>query len=160
MAGERHIEAMRDARQDGRSMGDGLSSGDTRRSRDRRARRRVRRRRVFALLVFIVLLVVAGLLFGKVFGGDDGGSGSDFAGAWQKGNGQTLEISQAKSGGYQIVVGGGHSVTKATLSDGVLSAPNMLGVQGLTVTFTLKEGGSVLVETFSNGSSDDLVRAE
>jgi hypothetical protein len=158
MAAEHHIEAMRDTRRDGRSMGDDFASGDARRSRERRARRR--RRRVFALLVFIVLLVVAGLLFGKVFGGEDGGSGGDFVGTWQKGNGQTLEIGQAKSGGYQIVVGGGHTVTKATLSDGVLSAPNMLGVQGLTVTFTLKEGGSVLVETFSNGSSDDLERAE
>lgn len=160
MVAERHIEAMRDERQGAGPADDGLSSGAGRRTRDRRARQAVRSRRVVVLLVFIVLVAGVVLTLGKVLGGDKSGSGGDFAGTWQKSNGQSLTISQTKSGGYQIVVGGGKSVTKATLRDGVLSAPNMLGVQGLTVTLTLKKGGSVLVETFSNGTSDDLVRAK
>lgn len=160
MGHERHIEAMRDARRGGSPGGDGLSPGHSRRSRDARLRRKSRRRRGFALLTFVLLLVAAGLLLGKVLGGGDGPGGGDFTGTWKKSNGQTLTISQAKSGGYQIVVGGGHTVTRATLADGVLTAPNALGIQGMTLTFTLKDDGGVLVETFANGSTDDLVRAE
>jgi hypothetical protein len=161
MGHEPPIEAMRDARRDAGSGGMGSSSARPARRRDSRAQRRVRRRRALALVALIALLAVGGVVLVSLLAGDDGGgSGGDFAGTWAKTNGQTLTIKESGSASYEIVVGGGHTVTPATLSGGVLTAANALGVQGMTLTFTLKDDGRVLVETFANGSADELTRAE
>lgn len=176
MGHERNIEAMRDARR-------GLPSDGVRRAdRHRRGRRRSRWRRLLrAIVVLLFLLVIAIAAVAIVANLTGGGEGGGFAGTWKKsGPGTELVIKDVGDDKYTIAVslgsasaagGDGASpspaagarsgrVSKATLDGDVLTAKNMLGVPGLTVTFTLEDDGAVLVETFPNGSQDRLERVD
>lgn len=167
MGHERHIEAMRDARH-------GLPPDGVRRA-DRRPRRRSRGRRLLrALLLLAVLTAIVVAAVAAVAALTGGGQGGGFSGTWEKsGPGTQLVIEETGDDAYTIAVslgdiGGGDGdaaptprrVSKATLDGEVLTAVDMLGVPGLTVTFTLDDDGAVLVETFPNGSQDRLERVE
>jgi hypothetical protein len=173
MGHERNIEAMRDARH-------GLPSGGGRRADRKRGRGRrpagARRRRILALVILLVAVAAVVALVVHFTAGS--GAGGGFAGTWRKSTpGTQLVIKEAGDGQYTIAVAlkpspggsGGTSaakdtrdprVSKATLDNGVLTATDMLGVQGLTVTFTLEDDGAILVESFPSGPPDRLERVD
>ena len=148
MGHQRGIEAIRETRPDLPSSG----------RRPRRRRRHLWRRR---LIAFFLLLVAAAVVVAVVAWLTGGGSGGgDFAGTWQKrGSSGRVVIEQVEGDTYQVSVPGGKTKNRATLKGGVLTAESVLGIKDLTLTFTLEEDGSVLVETFPNGSQDKLDRA-
>lgn len=176
MGHERSIEPMRDARRTGLPP-DGVRRADRRSVRRRRSRGRRLRRLGFGVVFVLLALVVAAVVVALVSGDDPGGG---FAGTWKKsGPGTQLVIDEVGDRKFTISVAmigsadGGADVSgtgspgasasrlsKATLRGDVLTAKDMLGVKGLTVTFTLDDGGAVLVETFPNGSVDRLERVE
>jgi hypothetical protein len=175
MGHERNIEAMRDARHTMSSDRGGRA--DRRVSRGRRRRGSTVRRLIVVIVVLLCAVAVGALVLH--FTGESG-KGGGFAGTWKKGTpGTQLIIKEVGDGDYTVAVslgtkasaatdgekpveGNGREsrVSKAKLEGGVLTATDMLGVQGLTVTFMLEDGGAVLVQTFPNGSVDRLERVE
>jgi hypothetical protein len=158
------------------------SDGVRRADRHRRGRRPSRGRRMlraFVVILFLLVIAIAAVaVVAKLTGGAEGGG---FAGTWKKsGPGTELVIKDAGDGKYTIAVSLGSATTaggdgaspspaasarsgrtsKATLDGDVLTAENMLGVAGLTVTFELDDDGAVLVQTFPNGSQDRLERVD
>jgi len=138
------------------------SGGEYRRSRGRRRRSgKIWRRRLLALVLF--LLLVLAILFVVARARDCGGaSGGDFAGTWQKrGTAQQIKITALDDPGhFSVVAKGGHTAMAGELDGDVLKVPSALGVKGLDLSFTLKDGGTILVERFPNGSEDELTRVK
>jgi hypothetical protein len=154
MGHERGIEAMREA-----SWRERESGGVPPRRRKRRNKGAIWRRRILALVLLVVLLLAVLFVVARVrdCGGSGGGS---WAGTWQKANGEQVIIAKGEGvDGYTVQFRAGGPVSSGQVRDDILYVPHALGVKGLDLRFTLKDDGAVLVETFSNGSTDELKRA-
>lgn len=154
MGHDRGIEAMRQA-----SWREHEGGGVPPRRRKRRNKGAIWRRRILALVLLALLLLAVLFIVARVRDcGSSGGGG--WAGTWKKANGEQLVIAKGASDDlYTVQVKGGRTLMDGEVKDDILHVPNALGVKGLDLQFTLKDDDTVLVETFPNGSTDELKRA-